>query len=80
MNSKFTKSGRNMPEWVSNTNGRIGPKPPPPPSGSPSDPKPSLPPKRNDKEPDYEVIEFGQYSNVQKPKTPGTFLDLLQNV
>ncbi|KAL5281668.1 RNF31 family protein [Megaselia abdita] len=69
MSSKFSKSGRSMPEWVSTTNGRIGPKPPPLPSDSPAD-IPTLPPKRYEKEPDYEVIEFGQYSNVQKPKTP----------
>lgn len=42
-----------MPEWFGQTNGRIGPKPPP------------LPSKRINVDPDYEVIDFSQtYSNA----------------
>ncbi|CRK97753.1 CLUMA_CG011133, isoform A [Clunio marinus] len=44
---------RSMPNWVSEQTGRIGPNPPP------------LPTKRNNPDPDYEVIDFSsqQYSN-----------------
>ncbi|XP_055908751.1 E3 ubiquitin-protein ligase lubel isoform X2 [Eupeodes corollae] len=77
------KVERSMPKWVTEANDRIGPKPPlPPPStngggASSTFRPPALPPKKNQPEPDYEVIEFSgqQYSNepttiAMRPKTP----------
>ncbi|XP_067620964.1 E3 ubiquitin-protein ligase lubel isoform X2 [Eurosta solidaginis] len=78
--NRFTKT---MPKWVTETNDRVGPKPPPPPSPSTPDSgfkAPTLPPKSiNPPEPDYEVIEFcgQQYSNEvlksgSRSKTPSS--------
>lgn len=76
------KLERSMPKWVTESNDRVGPKPPAPPpatnggGNSTTFRPPALPPKRNQIEPDYEVIEFSnqqQYSNeptTMRPKTP----------
>ncbi|GJQ83843.1 hypothetical protein Trydic_g5700 [Trypoxylus dichotomus] len=54
------RMARSMPQWVNKTGG--GPPPPPVPTESKST---SGLPKKSEKEPDYEVIEFGgQYSNA----------------
>ncbi|XP_037912727.1 E3 ubiquitin-protein ligase lubel isoform X2 [Hermetia illucens] len=65
------KSGRSMPQWMTETHDRIGPKPPAAPPQS-NDAPPALPPKKSQLEPDYEVIEFNsQYTNAApRPKTP----------
>lgn len=58
-------------------NNQIGPRPPPPPtSNGTNNHLPSLPPKKIQPDPDYEVIEFSgqQYSNaVPAFKNAGKF-------
>lgn len=54
-----------------NNNNHIGPMPPPPPNSNGINRQPSLPPKKIQPDPDYEIIEFSgqQYSNAAPLKT-----------
>ncbi|KAG5679700.1 hypothetical protein PVAND_009250 [Polypedilum vanderplanki] len=56
--------GRPMPDWVSKQSGRIGP------------PPPSLPTKKINNEPDYEVIDF--CNNNSTPTKNGNLRDIMQ--
>ncbi|XP_045471212.1 E3 ubiquitin-protein ligase lubel isoform X1 [Harmonia axyridis] len=60
--SNRLRNARNMPQWVSKS-GSGGPPPPPIPSGD-GNGKSKNSKQGKFSEPDYEVIEFGQYSNA----------------
>ncbi|KAG4079394.1 hypothetical protein HA402_008086 [Bradysia odoriphaga] len=62
----FLRNTRTMPQWLSESNNnQIGPKPPAPPISNGTK-QPSLPPKKIQPDPDYEIIEFSgqQYTNA----------------